>query len=198
MKELLEKLFKGEGSVDEVLAVIENEKKDMVPRSRLNDKNDEIKDLKAEIDNRDKQIDNLQKAVKGNEDLEKQLNDLKDANSKWESKYQESQINTAIKLAAKDAKDPADVLAFINKGGLALKEDGTVEGLDEALKTLRETKSYLFDVKEEPKLSGRQPNLSGGSAEPKGVTKEQFNNMGYQERAKLFREQPDLYRQLKE
>lgn len=192
MKELLEKLSKGETTVEEVLSAIDNDKKDYVPRSRLNDKNDEIKDLKAEIKNRDDQITNLQKEVKGNEELETKLKDLEKANGDWEQKYKQTQVDTAIKLAAKDAKDPADVLAFINKDNLKLNDDGTITGLDEALKGLRESKSYLFA--EEPKLGGRNPHPPGN--QQKSITKEQYDQMTYQDRVKLFEENPDLYNQL--
>lgn len=158
MKELLEKLKNGETSVDEVLGKIEEGKKDMVPRARLNEKSEEIKELKAEIENRDKQISSLEQAAKGNEDLEKQIQDLKADNEGWAQKYQQSQIDTAIKLAAKDARDPGDVLAFIQKDELKLEEDGTVKGLDDALKGLRESKPYLFAAEEKPQLKGRTPN----------------------------------------
>jgi hypothetical protein len=194
MKEVLslfEKFQSGELTAEQFEAEVT--KADYVPRKRLNDKITEVNTLKDEIKARDGQILDLQKAVKGNEELEKKLTDLERANGDWAAKYKKTQIETAIKLAAKDAKDPADVLAFINKDGLELSEDGTVKGLDEALKTLRESKSYLFgDVS--PGLKGRQPNNPPG--EPKGVTKEQFKSMGYTDRLKLYNENPDLYNQL--
>ena len=194
MKELLEKLSKGETTVDEVLQAIEEADKDRVPRSRLNDKNEEIKELKAEIKNRDEQINGLQKAAKGNEKLEEQLKSLEQQNQEWEQKYKQTQIDTAIKLAAKDAKDPADVLAFIKKDTLQLNEDGTVSGLDEALKSLRESKSYLFAEVEQPGLKGRTPHPPG--QQPPAITKEQFSKMTYQDRVTLYNENPDLYNQL--
>lgn len=43
----------------------------MVPRSRLNDKNAEIEELKAEITNRDNQIVELQNSVKDDSELQK-------------------------------------------------------------------------------------------------------------------------------
>ena len=150
MKELLEKLAKGETTVDDVLAAIDEADKEKVPRSRLNDKNEEIKELKAELSNRDEQINGLMKAAKGNEKLEEQLKSLEQQNQDWEQKYKQTQIDTAIKLAAKDAKDPADVLAFIKKDSLQLNEDGTIAGLDEAMKSLRESKSYLFAEEQQP------------------------------------------------
>jgi hypothetical protein len=195
MKELLEKLTKGESTVDDVLKAIEDSKKDFVPRSRLNDKNDEIKELKEEILNRDTQIAELQKSVKGNDDLTKQIEDLKKANDDWQGKYKETQLNNAIKLAvAKDAKDANDILHFINKEGLEVLEDGTVKGLEDAVKKLRESKSYLF-AEETPSLKGRKPN-DDPTPPPTGVTKEQFAQMGYSDRVKLYNENPDLYKTL--
>jgi len=193
MKDLLEKLSKGETTVDEVLTAIDENTKGMVPRTRLNDKNDEIKDLKTEIANRDKQIADLQTSVKGNDDLTKQIEDLKKANDDWQNKFKTTQLETAIKLAAKEAKDANDILAFIKRDGLELQEDGTVKGLEDALKTLKESKPYLF-AEEAPGLAGRKPHVPGNA--PKGITKEQFQAMGYQDRVKLYNENPDLYNQL--
>lgn len=192
MKELLEQLSKGEVTIDDVLKAIDDNQKDYVPRSRLNDKNQEISELKAEIKTRDEQITDLQKAAKGNEELETKLKDLEKQNGEWESKYKQTQIDTAIKLAAKDAKDPADVLAFIDKGKLQLNEDGTITGLDDALKTLRESKAYLFA--EEQRLGGRTPHPGG--QKPPAITKEQFNSMSYNDRVQLYNENPDLYKTL--
>ena len=194
MKELLEKLAKGETTVDDVLAAIDEADKEKVPRSRLNDKNDEIKELKAELSNRDEQINGLKKAAKGNEKLEEQLKSLEQQNQEWEQKYKQTQIDTAIKLAAKDAKDPADVLAFIKKDSLQLNEDGTIAGLDEALKSLKESKAYLFAEEQPPRLQGRNP--FPPQQQQSSITKEQFSKMTYQDRVNLYNENPDLYNQL--
>ena len=45
-----------------------------------------------------------------------------------ETKYKETQLNNAVKLAvAKEANDANDILAFINKDELELVDDGTVK-----------------------------------------------------------------------
>lgn len=195
MKELLEKLKNGETSVDEVLSKIEEGKKDMVPRARLNEKNEEIKELKTEIENRDQQISDLEKAANGNEDLEKQIQDLKADNESWAQKYKQSQIDAAIKLAAKDARDPADVLAFIKKDDLKLEDDGTVKGLDDALKELRESKPYLFD--EGPKLKGRTPNTEGATPEHTGPNPWKKETLNLTEQARILKQDPELAEKLK-
>ena len=100
----------------------------MVPRSRLNDKNTEIEELKEEISKRDKQIVKLQDSVKDDSEIQKELEELKNQNSEWETKYKETQLNNAVKLAvAKKANDANDILAFINKDELELVDDGTVK-----------------------------------------------------------------------
>lgn len=179
---LLGQFKDGEIDKQKVIDAIDELKSGMVPRSRLNDKNAEIDELKAEITNRDEQIAKLQDSVKDDSELQKELDELKDKNAEWQTKYQESQLNNAVKLAvAKDANDADDILAFINKDELELQDDGNVKGLDKAIESLKESKPYLFA---ESKPSGRTPddgkNVNGG------ITQEEFNNMSVAERTNLF------------
>lgn len=179
---LLGQFKDGEIDKQKMIDAIDESKSGMVPRSRLNDKNAEIDELKAEITNRDEQIAKLQDSVKDDSELQKELDELKDKNAEWQTKYQESQLNNAVKLAvAKDANDADDILAFINKDELELQDDGKVKGLDKAIESLKESKPYLFA---ESKPSGRTPddgkNVNGG------ITQEEFNNMSVAERTNLF------------
>lgn len=195
MKELLNKFKSDEATLDEVLDAIKQSKTDAI-KERLDSKNEQIDELKGELKQRDEQITELKSSVQGNEELTSKISQLEEANSKWEEKYKQTQIETAIKLAAKDANDPADVLAFVDKGGLALKEDGTVDGLEDALKTLRESKSYLFKQEEPAGLKGRKPNLDGDNPDPTAITREKFNGMSYQERVNLYNTNLELYNKL--
>lgn len=179
---LLGQFKDGEIDKQKVIDAIDESKSGMVPRSRLNDKNAEIDELKAEITNRDEQIAKLQDSVKDDSELQKELDEVKNQNAEWQTKYQESQLNNAVKLAvAKDANDADDILAFINKDELELQDDGNVKGLDKAIESLKESKPYLFV---ESKPSGRTPddgkNVNGG------LTQEEFNNMSVAERTNLF------------
>lgn len=179
---LLGQFKDGEIDKQKVIDAIDESKSGMVPRSRLNDKNAEIEELKAEITNRDNQIVELQNSVKDDSELQKELEEVKQSNAEWQDKYKQSQLNNAVKLAvAKDANDADDILAFINKDELELQDNGTVKGLDKAIETLKESKPYLFA---DTKPSGRTPdegrNVTGG------ITQEQFNNMSVDERTDLF------------
>lgn len=103
--------------------------------------------LKNEIKNRDGQITALEKTAGSAEDIQKELQRVKDENTKWESKYAGTVLDAKIQLAvAKDANDANDILFFIKKDGLKLAEDGSVEGLEDQLKSLKESKPYLFNA----------------------------------------------------
>lgn len=182
LQALLEKFKNGEVDAQKVIDAVDESKSSMVPRSRLNDKTEEIKDLQTEIENRDKQISQLEKSVKDESEIQKELEQVKQQNADWQNKYQQSQLNNAIKLAvAKDANDADDVLALLNKEGLELQDDNTVKGLDDAVNQLREAKPYLF-VDNKP--TGRTPN--DGVSPQGGLTQEQFDNMSVAERTDLF------------
>ncbi|HDP5799210.1 phage scaffolding protein [Staphylococcus aureus] len=189
---LLGQFKDGEIDKQKVIDAIDESKSGMVPRSRLNDKNTEIEELKEEISKRDEQIVKLQDSVKDDSEIQKELEELKDQNSEWETKYKETQLNNAVKLAvAKEANDANDILAFINKDELELADDGTVKGLDEAIETLKESKPYLFAPSKPVGNSPQQGDNPTGKP-----TKEDFKKMTYTEQVELLNSDPDLYREL--
>ncbi|HCT5251827.1 TPA: phage scaffolding protein [Staphylococcus aureus] len=189
---LLGQFKDGEIDKQKVIDAIDESKSGMVPRSRLNDKNTEIEELKEEISKRDEQIVKLQDSVKDDSEIQKELEELKNQNSELETKYKETQLNNAVKLAvAKDANDANDILAFINKDELELADDGTVKGLDKAIETLKESKPYLFAPS---KPTGKTPQ-DGGNPEL-GVTKEKFDNMSVAERNELYLNDRETFEKL--
>ncbi|HDA7850024.1 TPA: phage scaffolding protein [Staphylococcus aureus] len=189
---LLGQFKDGEIDKQKVIDAIDESKSGMVPRSRLNDKNTEIEELKEEISKRDEQIVKLQDSVKDDSEIQKELEELKNQNSEWETKYKETQLNNAVKLAvAKEANDANDILAFINKDELELADDGTVKGLDKAIETLRESKPYLFAPSKPVGNSPQQGDNPTGKP-----TKEDFIKMTYTEQVELLNSDPDLYREL--
>ena len=136
-----------------------------------------------ELTNRDNQITELQKAKDGdNQELKDKLANYEKENTQYKADMKELKLNNAVKLAvAKDANDADDILAFINKDELELQDDGNVKGLDKAIESLKESKSYLFA---ESKPSGRTP--YDGKKVNGGITQEEFNNMSVAERTNLF------------
>lgn len=195
IKELLEKLANGELTQEQVETqlndALDEAKEGMVPRSRLNDKNQEIQDLQNQIEERDGQIETLKNSVEDDSELQQQIQDLQTENQNWSEKYSKSQLNSAIKLAvAKDANDANDVLALLDKEGLELDEDGeTVKGLDDKVTALRESKPYLFQSQ---KKTGRTPTEGN---EPSGtMSKSQIMQIqDPKERQKAIKENMQLF-----
>lgn len=157
--------------------------------NKVTDLETQLQTANDELSKRDKQIQDLKEATPDNEELQKQIDNYKADNEKYQEDLRKERLNNAIKLAvAKDANDPEDVLALLDKEGLELDGD-TVKGLDDKLTALRESKAYLF---EQPKgKRGRTP-LDGDP--PQSLSKDQI--MGIKdplERQKAIRENMNLF-----
>lgn len=157
--------------------------------SKVTDLEDQLNTANEELSNRDKQIEELKSSTTDNEALQKQLDDYKANNDKYEETLSKVKLESAIKLAvAKDANDANDVLALLDKEGLELDGD-TVKGLDDKLTALRENKPYLFE--QTKGKTGRTP-IDGNP--PQSLSREQI--MGIkdpQERQKAIRENMQLF-----
>jgi Phage minor structural protein GP20 len=159
-------------------------------------------ELEKQLKDRDTQLDDLSKKAKGNEDLMKQISDLQEANKQTAADYQAKLDKQAFDfslekaLADAKAKNPKAVKALLNTE--AIKLDGEkLLGLEEQLKALQESDSYLFGAEEQPSLKGRKPN-DDPTPPATGLTKEQFKQMSYSDRVKVYNENHELYKQLSE
>ena len=141
----------------------------------------------------DKQLEDLKKDGSV-EDLKNQLEAAQEANKKAKKEHDAEIANmkfdTAIEKALANAIHPDLLSGKIDRTKLKLSNDGSVTGLDEQVKVLKEIYKDQFG---NGKAGNKLNNPDGRSG---GVTKEQFDKMGYSERAKLFTENKELYDQL--
>lgn len=160
----------------------------------------------AEIENYKKAIADLQKAAKGNEDIQQRISQLEAENDQLKAEQEESEKKYAFELLLMDAgvtdRDEREFLAY--KYEKKLKEEGKSleldenkhikggEGIVDSLKTQFPAKFTTQDGKYKV-LENKLPPHNGG---PATVTKEQFLQMGYDERLKLKQDNEKLYRQL--
>ena len=140
------------------------EKPEYIPKSRFDEVIGSKNELKTQVSEVSAQLEALKKSAKGNEELTKTIEDLQKKNGDWEGKYKDSLLTSTIKLEATKikAKDPGDVIAFLDKTKLEIADDGTIKGLDEQLKKLQESKPYLFGE------STSNPPAGSGGANPAG------------------------------
>ncbi|WP_039944492.1 phage scaffolding protein [Thermicanus aegyptius] len=176
-----------------------------IPKDKFNEINEAKKQAEEALKERDKQLSDLKKAAEGNEELKKQIEQLqaenKAAAEKYEAKLQDMAVTTAIKLAvAGQVHDPDLVAALLDKSKIELDDSSNVKaGLDEQIKTLRQSKAFLFVEQKSdkgPQFKGVAPadGRDGGSTGIKNPwSKEHFN---LTEQARILRENPELAKQL--
>ena len=166
-----------------------------IPKARFDEVNETKKELEQQIQERDEQLKELQKKAKGNEELEKRILELQEANKatkeQYEAKIKDMTITAAIQSKLTDAKYPDLLLAKFDRAKLSIAEDGTVLGVDEQLAVLKEQYKDLF----KPDVKGKEPvNIGGGTPSTKNPwSKEHFN---LTEQGRILRENPELAAQL--
>lgn len=175
MLEILKKCGIEEAKANEVLSAMKEanihttslENAD-VRYSKLKDK---VTQLEETNKNYETQVKQLSKNNKDNEELLKQLEQLQLSNKELQEKHSkelyERDFNYALDkgLSSVKAKDINDIKMFIDIEKLKY-QDGKIEGLEEQIKSLEETKSYLFDTEQQqvPPSTGFNP--QGGNEPP--------------------------------
>lgn len=137
----------------------QNELKGYIPKARFDEVNEAKKKLETDAKEHEKQLSELKSSAGDNEELKKQIASLQEENKKKEDQYQadlkELSLNNAIKsVLSGKAHDDDLVTTMFDKTKLILGDDGKVTGLEEQLKSLKESKPFLFKTeenKEEPK-----------------------------------------------
>ena len=147
-----------------------------IPKSKFNEKNEEVKQLKVELQERDQQLETLTPLATGNEELMKQIQQLQEANeatkNEFESKVKEVTLNSALKLALNDKVQDYDIVSsLIKKDTIELDENGNlIAGLEEQINSLMEAKPFLFkqvDTVEEVVETPSLPQMSVGNPQTK-------------------------------
>lgn len=147
-REFLEGLGLAKEAIDSIMA--EHGKSIETKKAEVTNLNSTLEDVKSQLAQRDKDLSDLKKQADGNKDLQQKFTDLeaqyKTDKEKLEKQVKETQQNSAIKLALAGKVHDADLVAsLIDKGTIDITEDGKIsKGLDEQIKTLQESKSFLF------------------------------------------------------
>lgn len=194
-KEQLLELGLTEEQADKVLNMHKEVLAGFIPKARFDEVNETKKELEQQIQERDNQLKELQKKAKGNEELEKRIQELQEANKatkeQYEAKIKDMTITAAIQSKLTDAKYPDLLLTKFDRSKLSIAEDGTVLGIDEQLSTLKEQYQDLF----KPDVKGKDPfNKDKSHSGVKNPwSKEHFN---LTEQGRILRENPELAAQL--
>ncbi|MNW40114.1 Phage minor structural protein GP20 [compost metagenome] len=156
------------------------ELKGFVPKGRFDEINEAKKQAEKGITDRDKQITELGKTAGLSEELKQQIETLTSENTaaaeKHAAELKELQLTNAIKSALTGkVHDESLVAGLFEKGKLVVDGDKVV-GLDEQLKTLQESKAFLFKA-EDGKQTGFQVGGAGGGSGGAAGTNEQLESI---------------------
>lgn len=155
-------------------------------------------ELDAQLKERDKQLENLKKTSGDTEALKKQITDLQAANktakTEYENRLKDLQVTNAVKVAvAADAQDVDLVAGLIDKTKLIVGDDGKITGLTEQLKTLKESKAFLFKVDGNTTPPYKPKAGNGGGTTLNPFAEKTFN---LTEQGKLLKSNPEQARAL--
>lgn len=166
IKNLLEKHTK-EGKLDAeaFMAELKTEfPKNAIPKDAYNSLSEAKKKLEADLTERDIQLEELKKDAGASEDLKKQIETLQAENKKKDDDYRaqlkDITLTNAIKLAvAGKVHDENLVAGLVDKEKLVIDGDRVV-GLEDQLKSLQESKAFLFKPADgDDKKPGFQPKV---------------------------------------
>ncbi|MGQ5708820.1 phage scaffolding protein [Lactobacillus sp. PSON] len=107
--------------------------------------------FKSQIAERDKDLKNLRSQVKDNEDLSNQFKELqgkyKNDTTKLTNELNQTKLNNAVdrKLSANNVRNVKAVKALLNMDSVKLDDNGNLSGLDDQIKTIKQSDSYLFN-----------------------------------------------------
>lgn len=130
-----------------------------VPKARFDEVSQQVKD-------RDQQIAELGKFKGTAEELTNKVTELEAQNQKQAQEaaaalVAERKRNAMTAALNGQVHDVGMVLSLIDTEKVSVAEDGTMVGFADQLKTLQETKAFLFKPQEEPKPDGQQK-VTGG------------------------------------
>ena len=136
-----------EVSQEELKGYVSKETYDTAEQSR--------KQLETSVNDYKTQLESLKTSAGDNEALKQQIADLQQQNAQKDADHQKElkdlKLTNAIKMAISTSAQDSDLVAtLVDRNKLILGEDGKVTGLEEQVKSLKESKPFLFKQEEKP------------------------------------------------
>lgn len=151
----------------------------------------------AELTEAQNLIAELKKSTKGQEDLQGKITAYESQMQQLQAELEQTKLDSAIKVELLSSKAlDVDYLTFKlkEKGELALDESGKIKGWEDKLAALKTQFPTQFEGAGAKKYEeNKLPDQKDGNST---ITKESFAKMGYQDRLKLFNENPEAYAEM--
>lgn len=145
----------GELGIDVLLN--DKKKAEYVPSSRLSDVVAQRDNFKTQLENLNNDLESLKKSAGDNGELKTKYESLINQNNALLKELETTKINTEIMLAAKDAINTKDILAFIDMNNIKINTKGEVLGVEAEIARIKAEKPYLFTAGDTKKKGGADP-----------------------------------------
>ena len=138
-----------------------------VPHARFDEVVNQRDSANSSIKDYQSQIEELGNQVEAGSSAETTINDLKTKLAAQTELAKRAIIETRLHPLVNDSIAPvSDLLGFMDVEKILVNEDGTVSGLEEQLKSVRETRSYLFKSAEEVGEDDSNSQVGAGTGNP--------------------------------
>ena len=146
--------------------VLLNNKKqaEFVPTSRLSEVVGQRDQFKSKVEELNGTLLKMQKDAGDNQQLKDQLQGLMDQNDALIKEIEQTRINAEFMIAAKDAINAKDLLAFVDMNNIKVNAKGEILGIEGEIARLKADKPYMFTS--ETGGDGKK-NIKGGT-DPSG------------------------------
>lgn len=150
-------------------------------------------------------ITTLESGAAGSESIQQELTAAQNKITSLEAQLKQAQVEAQGRMALLAAGAKSDAIDFLMfrlqaDGELEQDEKGKVKGLEDKITALKTQQPVHFEAAGDGDNGGYQvyqPNtLKQGNGGDLTVTKEQFRNMGYEQRLALKQKNEALYKQL--
>lgn len=160
--------LKAMGLTDEQADKIAKDYENYVPKAEYDQQATALKQAKEEQKRIAKELDTLKKNNANNEELTKQIEQMKaDADKRqkdYDATIKQMKLDAAVdkSLLTAKAKNTKAVKALLDLVNADVDDDGNVKGLDDQLKKLKKSDAYLFEPdKPQHKMNGLKPGEGG-------------------------------------
>lgn len=197
----LEEVLKANGVADEAItSILNGMKENKIYTTGEENLDIRYNKLKGDYDNLSEQhgqattlIEQLKKGAKNDEEMQGKITAYETQVADLQEQLKQTQLESEIKVALLGAK-AIDIDYMIyklqEKGELELGEDGKIKGIEDKIAGLKTSYPNQFETEKPNKV---EPNRLPDTHMDKGLTKEAFDKMGYQERLKVYNENPEAY-----
>lgn len=156
-----------------------------------------------QLEESSKLIEDLKKSTEGQEDTQNKINEYQTKMTELEEQLVAERTESALKvslLAAGVKASDIDYIMFKCKSDTdwkpVLDDSGNIKGMDDKIKGLKTQYPNQFESSSKKKIDENK--LPEDNDDKNKVTKEDFKKMRYQERLKVYNDNPDLYKELSE